>query len=87
MEGVVVPCPRKTSRRKLEFATQKKNCVRARTLAGRKALQISAKKQCRIGPRAAQACNTCYGWPADACDETRARTGSRVGKLMMQTRR
>ena len=37
--------------------------------AGRKALQISAKKQCRIGPRAAQACNTCDGWPADAYDE------------------
>ena len=78
-EGVFGPCPRKTSRRKLKVRDLKKNCVCARTLAAKRC-KSARKKQCRIGPRAAQVCNTCDGWPADACDAPRARTGSRDGR-------
>ena len=75
-----VPAPGKRQREKARDRDLKKNCVCARTLAAKRC-KSARKKQCLIGPRAAQVCNTCDGWPADACDETRARTGSRVGKL------
>ena len=44
---------------------------------GRKALQISAVKAVPHRPAGCPShCNTCDGWPPNACDAARARTGS-----------
>ena len=76
-EGVLGPFrPQEDSDEKARGRDLTKNCVCARTLAAKRC-KSARKKQCLVGPRAAQACNTCYGWLADACDAPRARTGSR----------